>query len=172
MSDDTVPMPPHLAGEGRVLYKGVWLSEIRQPVELKGVRNAVLREIWVRLPSGRDKKWQTHEPTFSALEGHQVGALVCPSTTGGEFLVGMVNYATGEKRAFWAPNRPGLGCALWMILFLALMLVEGGAAWRLYLWLAAFVGLSGLTLVSSRRGSQERKRDGQRLEYLAGLDSR
>jgi|GEM_PF-6271567 hypothetical protein len=167
MSEDVVPLPPDLEGADRILYKGIWLSEVRQPVELKGVKNAVQREIWVRLPSGKDKKWHTNEPVFSALEGHQVGALVATANSGDEFLTGMVNYTTGEKRVFWTHNRPGCGCALWIVLAWALLFVEGASVWRLYAWLAAFVALSVLTFIVSRTDGKARKLDKKRLDYLA-----
>lgn len=166
MTEDTIPLPADLASHGRVLYRGTWLSEVRQPVELRGESNAVRREIWVRLPSGQDKKWRTNEPAFSALPGHQVGALVSPGETDQEFVAGMVNWASGERRMFWQCRRFGLGCGLWT-------LWGGGAlAWAErapFAWLAMFAALLVFTVQSHRVKKKLGELDARRLNYLADL---
>lgn len=166
---DTIPLPPDdQAADERTLYVGTWIGEVRQPIELKGRPNAVLREIWVRLPSGKDKKWRTNEDVFSALEGHQVGALVGPSSQPDqEFLIGMVNFSTGEKRVFWTSNQPGCGCVLWVILFAMLGFAQRAADVWLYAWAVAFLIFAAVTFLESRKISRLRKRDKARLDYLA-----
>lgn len=168
---DTVPLPPDdQASDERTLYIGTWIGEFRQPVELKGRPNAVLREIWVRLPSGMDKKWRTNENVFSALEGHQVGALVGPSSQPGEeFLIGMVNFSTGEKRTFWTSNQLGCGCLLWIILFSLFGFVQRADDVWMYVWVGAFIVFSAVTYSDSRKARQLRKRDAERLDYLAKI---
>lgn len=167
MADDTIPLPPELASDRSILYRGTWLTETRQAVELRDNPNATRREIWVRLPSGRDKKWCTYEPVFSALEGHEVGALAWVTSEGNEVLVGMVNYNTGESRVFWTSSRPGCGCVLWLLLFVSLALVERGGAWRLIVWCIAFLVLTIASVIETRGAKKERILDKARLKFLA-----
>jgi hypothetical protein len=166
MGDDTIALPADLASKSRVLYRGAWLSEIRQAVELSGESNSVLREIWVRLPSGKDRKWQTNEPTFSALPGHQVGALVAIVSNGDEVIVGMANFNTDESRIFWCHEGLGLGRNRWFLLLLFCMFVNGRATWQIAAWLCAGIATVAMTIYDLRARSQEKARDKMRLEFL------
>lgn len=166
MGDDTIALPADLVSKSRVLYRGAWLSEIRQSVELSGESNSVLREIWVRLPSGKDKKWQTNEPAFSALPGHQVGALVAIVSGGSEIVVGMVNFNTEESRIFWRHEGLGLGRRRWLLLVMLCFLV-GKEAWQIIAWLCASIATVALTIYDLRARGQENARDKWRLEFLA-----
>lgn len=168
MSQDTIPLPPELAGHERKLYVGTWLSEIRQSVELPGEDNAVLREIWVKLPSGLDRKWRTNESAFGALNGHPVGVLVSPGRTDHEFILGMVNFATSERRMFWALERPGTGCALWLLWMFSIWWVS--MAWAekgFLLGMALFAGLVFYSIRAHADRKKLRELDVQRLLYLA-----
>ncbi|OAN43049.1 hypothetical protein A6A04_10170 [Paramagnetospirillum marisnigri] len=165
MNGDTIALPAGLADKSRVLYCGAWLSENRQAVELSGESNSVLREIWVRLPSGRDKTWKTNEPTFRALPGHQVGALVAIASDGSEAVIGMVNFSTEENRIFWFHEGLGLGRRRWLLLVMLALLV-GKETWQIIAWLCTCVAIIALTIYDIRARSREKARDLRRLEFL------
>lgn len=121
MADDILKPPPELDDGKYWMYRGIWVSETRRSIYLKDVNNAVLREIWLRLPSGQEKRMRTHEPVFSALPGHPVGALF----DGKGRLIGMVNYHTNESRMFWIYNRlSGIGCLPWLFALGTLLFIK------------------------------------------------
>jgi hypothetical protein len=165
MSDDAISLPADLASHNRVLCRGTWLSELREDVALDDHTSGVLREIWIRLPSGQDKRWRTNERVFGALPGHQVGALIGITRQNRQRLIGMANFNTGECRLFYY-HKPaiGLGCLIWVGLFICVGGVTSTGTFAI--WLLAFLGLAVASIYNVRSDAREEKQDCRRLDYL------
>ena len=167
MSNDTILLPSDLQATELRLYRGTWRSEIRQPADIAGQENGVLREIWVRLPSGKDRKWQSNEPIFSALPGHQVGVLAYVDREGTEYILGMVNYSTGEKRMFWLQQPRPIGRKRWLPSLFLLIWFDRTPGF--ILWLAVFAATVAFTIWVNKIDARDRVLDQRRLDHLTSL---
>jgi hypothetical protein len=181
MSADTIALPSHLVDtlyRGVTLYRGTWSTETRQgTVYRRGntVRQVTNREIWIKLPSGRDLLVQHQGSSFSGLPGHRVGVMVNRQN---RLIVG-INYDTGERAQHhtYHGRREGLGCLaifLWLGVAVALgiwLIIRNTfpvPSWWAFTW---FIGIALALILSRKVVGLWRKDDARAEEYVRVLAS-
>jgi|GEM_PF-5967992 hypothetical protein len=113
-TQDTVALPPNLEGGFRrgphvAVYRGTVIADRAQAWHTvengsgRTVAEGNVRELWLRLPSGLEKRWALGNASFGVLPGHRVS--IASAAEGADTGLVFVNHDTGERFIPWKRNR-------------------------------------------------------------------
>lgn len=96
-------------GFGVTIYRGVVVEEKSQAWHTaesqsgRTVAEGLVRELWLKLPSGTEKHWALENNSFGVRVGNRVSVLSITHNRNESALV-LVNHETGESHIAWKRN--------------------------------------------------------------------